>query len=96
MQEMEDLDSYSSKPIPNGVIVDFVFVDRYEVLEITDSDFTISVDPGKGEYCSKMTFKYIEINGDLSLVFSEVQSQNVMGKEMKSIQPWVGKETNCK
>jgi len=94
--QFEDLDGYSHKPIDDDVMVDFISVSRYQIEETTDSTFTIFVDPGKGEFCSHVTFNYIKEGEDYFLVFDDVKTEVLFGKEKKTVKPWTMIINDCK
>ena len=94
--QFEDLDDYSYKPIDANVMVDFISVSRYQIEETTDSTFTIFVDPGKGEFCNHVTFKYIEDSGNFYLVFDDVKTEIILEKEKRMVTPWTMIINDCK
>lgn len=94
--QLEDIDKYSHNPIEDHVMVDFIFVNRYQIEEVTDSTFTIFVDPGKGEFCSHVTFKYIKDGEGYYLVFNEVETKMFLGTEKETVTPWTKIINDCK
>jgi len=94
--QFEDLDGYSHMSIEEDVMLDFISVDRYQIEETTDSTFTIFVDPGRGEFCNHVTFKYIEGEGNYYLVFDDVKTDMLFGKERKTVTPWTMIINDCK
>lgn len=96
LMEFEDVGKYSHVPIANDVLVNFISVFRYELEELTDSTFTIAVDPGKGEFCNHVTYKYVKIDKNYFLVFDDIEMSYSLGVESKMVNPWLNIKNNCK
>lgn len=95
MIEMNDLDRYSSEELSPDTNVNFILVESVKDINILKSTFSMLVNHGKGTYCTKLIFKYIEKNGKFYLVFSKPDTKINLGKERKWITPWTDKIKIC-
>ncbi|WP_178987719.1 hypothetical protein [Winogradskyella schleiferi] len=95
MIEMNDLDRYSSEELSPDVNVNFILVESVKDIDIKGSTITMLVNHGKGTYCTKLTFNYIEKNGNFHLVFSKPETKITLGKETTWITPWIAKTNIC-
>jgi len=95
MIDMNDLGKYSDKAIPADVTVDFLMVDSVKDIQYDDKQITMLIDHGKGVFCTELKFNYIIRDGKYYLVFSPAHTIKIFGKDKKSIDPWVEKNSKC-
>ncbi len=95
MIEMNDLRKYSSVEIPSNVNVDFIMVESVKDIKIDNEIISMLVNHGTGKYCTELKFEYVEIEGELYLVFGKTKTKIFLGKKRKSISPWIEKNTIC-
>ncbi|WP_299224703.1 hypothetical protein [uncultured Psychroserpens sp.] len=94
--EMNDLEKYSNVEIPSDVNINFIAIESVKDVTIVDDTINMLVDHGKGKYCTKLTFKYIEKNNRFYLKFSEVITRMTpLDTERKYINPWVSRSKVC-
>ena len=95
MIEMNDLRKYSSEEIPPDVNVDFIMMESIQDLKIGNGIISMLVDHGTGKHCTELKFKYMEKEGEYYLNFGKTKMRTILGKERKSINPWVEKNRIC-
>lgn len=95
MVEMNDLDKYSSKQLSQVLHVDFIMVESVKNVAIKGNNISMMVNHGRGTFCTKLTFKYVEKSGNYYLVFSEPETKITLGKERQWVTPWIKKENVC-
>jgi hypothetical protein len=93
--EMNNLSSYSLVELPTDVKIDAIYVDKIKLISINQGLITFEVDHGKGIYCSLVSFRFEEINNNYFLIFSDITTENILGKEIRYVRPWVSKENIC-
>ncbi|MFZ6053296.1 hypothetical protein [Halocola ammonii] len=92
---MEGLSRYSNRTIADDVTVNSVLADKVKVDEISENTFSISVDHGKGKFCTVLKFEYTKVDDSYYLVFPPVRSEEVFGSETKFVDPWTQRESDC-
>ena len=93
MIEMNDLGKYSYEEISSDINVDFIMVESVKDVKIDNGIITMLVNHGTGKYCTELKFKYVENEGEFYLVFGKTKT--ILGKERKSINPWIEKNKVC-
>lgn len=92
---MEGLSKYSNRTIADDVTVNSVLADKVKVDEISENTISISVDHGKGQFCTILKFEYTKVDDSYYLVFPPVRSEEVLGSETKFVDPWTQRESDC-
>eukprot|EP01093_Parvamoeba_rugata_P009396 TRINITY_DN2602_c0_g2_i1.p1 TRINITY_DN2602_c0_g2~~TRINITY_DN2602_c0_g2_i1.p1 ORF type:complete len:130 (-),score=18.90 TRINITY_DN2602_c0_g2_i1:108-497(-) len=95
MIEMNDLGKYSYEEIPSDINVDFIMVESVKDIKIDNGIITMLVNHGTGKYCTELKFKYVENEKRFYLVFGKTKTKTILGKERKSINPWIEKNKIC-
>lgn len=95
MIEMNDLEKYSSEELSPDLNVNFIFVESVKNISINDTIITFLINHGKGNYCTKLTFEYLEKNENYYLVFATPKTKTTFGKETQWVTPWIKKENIC-
>ena len=95
MIEMNDLGKFSHEEIPSDINVDFIMVESVKDIKIDNGIITMLVNHGTGKYCTELKFKYVVNEERFYLVFGKTKTKTILGKERKSINPWIEKNKIC-
>ena len=95
MIEMNDLEKYSSKTLSPDLNVNFLMVETVKDIVVTDSIISMLVNHGKGTYCTRLKFEYVEKSGNYYLVFSKPETKITLGKGIQWVNPWIEKKNIC-
>ena len=95
MIAMDDLRKYSGAEIPADVETNFIMVQSVKDISVEGDVIRMLVNHGKGTYCTELKFKYTTVKGDYFLVFADPETKNVLGKDVRFVNPWIEKNKIC-
>jgi hypothetical protein len=70
-------------------------VESVKDVKIENDIISMKINHGKGKYCTELKFQFIEKEGKFFLVFPKPYKEKLFGKQLKYIDPWIEKITDC-
>jgi len=90
-----DLSIYASESVPDGVTLDFIIAEDVQLERLDSASFSLIIDHGIGEFCSRLVFNYSVIDGNYFLIFGDFKIVTFENQEFRIISPWRTKERIC-